>query len=189
MSEKPAKTALEGPEQTPDTEPEESGEEETVSQRLADVGSALQAAEARALGAEEKLAQREKELTDRLARLQADFENFRRRSREDAALSAARGKGDFVRTLIPFLDNLDRALAHADDEGLRLLARQLHASLAAEGLVVLDPAGEVFDAKVHEALASEAREDVESGTVLTVVEKGYALDGKVLRAARVIVAA
>lgn len=149
----------------------------------------LAAALARAEEAETRLAERERELVERLARLQADFDNYRRRSREEAAQASARGKLDFVKTLIPVLDNLDRALAHANDEGLKLLARQLQSTLAAEGLLVLEPEGEAFDAKVHEALASETREGVKSGTVVTVVEKGYALDGRVLRPARVIVAA
>lgn len=139
----------------------------------------------------QKLAQleaREKELVDRLARMQADFDNFRRRSREESAQAAARGKEAFVKALIPALDSLDRALAHAEDAGLKLLARQLQSALADQGLVALDPTGEAFDAKVHEALASEAKEGVKAGTVVSTVEKGYALDGRVLRPARVIVA-
>lgn len=140
---------------------------------------------------EEKIAAleaREKELVDRLARLQADFENYRRRSREDIAQAATRGKVDFVKSLLPVLDNLDRALAHAEDEGLKLLAKHLQSTLAGAGLILLDPTGEAFDAKVHEAIAQEAREGVKSGTVVSTVEKGYALDGKVLRPARVVVA-
>jgi molecular chaperone GrpE len=131
---------------------------------------------------------RERELLDRLARLQADFDNFRRRSREEAAQASARGKLEFVKTLVPVLDNLERALSHAEDEGLRLLARQLQDVLAKHGLIVLDPTGEPFDAKVHEAIASEARDGVAAGTVLTTLEKGYALDGRVVRPARVVVA-
>lgn len=137
---------------------------------------------------QQKLADREKELIERLARLQADFDNFRRRAREEAATASARGKLDLVKTLIPVLDNLDRALAHHQDEGLKLLQRQLQSTLADAGLSILAPEGEAFDAKVHEAIAQEAREGVKSGTVLTVVEKGYALDGKLVRPARVIVA-
>ena len=154
-----------------------------------DAASAAAEAEARAKAAEERLAAREKELVEKLARLQADFDNYRRRTREDMAQATARGKTESVKALLPVLDNLDRALAHAQDEGLKLLARQLQSALAAQGLLVLEPLGEAFDAKVHEAIASEAREDAKAGTVLTVVEKGYALDGKLLRPARVIVAA
>lgn len=132
---------------------------------------------------------REKELLERLARMQADFENFRRRAREDAATSKAAGKLDLVKALIPVIDNLDRALAHSEDEGLKLLARHLQSTLAGAGLLVLAPEGEAFDAKMHEAIAQEAREGAKPGTVLTVVEKGYVLDGKLVRPARVVVAA
>lgn len=132
---------------------------------------------------------REKELLDRLARLQADFENFRRRAREDAAQSKTAGKLDLVKTLLPVLDNLDRALAHSDDEGLKLLARHLQGTLASAGLVALTPEGEAFDAKLHEAIAQETREGAKPGTILSVVERGYVLDGKLVRPARVTVAA
>ena len=136
-----------------------------------------------------RLAERERELVERLARLQADFENFRRRAREESASAAARGKESFLKALLPLLDNLDRALAHSEDEGLKLLARQLHAALQQQGVTVLAPEGEAFDAKQHEAIAQEAREGVKAGTVLAVVEKGYAMEGRVLRPARVVVAA
>lgn len=132
---------------------------------------------------------REKDLLDRLARMQADFENFRRRAREESAASKARGKEDLLRELLPLLDNLDRALAHGADEGLRLLSRQLHDALRAQGVTVLAPEGEAFDAKLHEAISQEARDGAKAGTVLVVAEKGYLLDGRVLRPARVVVAA
>jgi molecular chaperone GrpE len=137
----------------------------------------------------EALEARERELVDRLARLQADFENFRRRSREEAALSAGRGKESLLKALLPVLDNLERALAHAEDAGLKAIARQLSEALAAQGIRVLDPAGEAFDAKLHEAVAQEASPDAKPGTVLSVLEKGYALDGRVVRPARVVVVA
>lgn len=136
-----------------------------------------------------ELEAREKELVDRLARLQADFENFRRRSREDVAAASGRGKESFLKALLPVLDNLDRALAFSEDEGLRLLSRQLRQTLDSQGIVVLDPQGEAFDAKLHEAIAQQSAEGVKSGQILAVAEKGYSLEGRVLRPARVIVAA
>jgi len=132
---------------------------------------------------------RERELLDRLARLQADFENFRRRSREEAAQAAGRGKEALLKALLPALDSLDRALAHAEDAGLKAIARLLAQSLAEQGVVVLDPAGEAFDARWHEAVAQEPREGAKPGTVVAVLEKGYALEGRVLRPARVVVVA
>lgn len=132
---------------------------------------------------------REKELVDRLARLQADFDNYRRRSRDELAQAAGRGKESFLKALLPVLDNLDRALAHTEDAGLRMIARQLQDTLASQGITVLDPQGEAFDAKLHEAIAQQAKEGAKPGTVLHVAEKGYAMDGRVLRPARVVVAA
>lgn len=131
---------------------------------------------------------REAELRDRLLRLGADFDNFRRRAREDATQAVSRGKEALLRALLPVLDNLDRALAHTPDEGLKLLARQLHATLEQEGIAILAPHGEAFDAKHHEAVAKETREGAEAGTVVEVLEKGYVMDGRVLRPARVVVA-
>lgn len=130
---------------------------------------------------------RERELLDRLARLQADFENFRRRSREDLAASAGRGKEALLKALLPSLDNLDRALSHTEDAGLKAVARGLRDALAAQGILVLDPLGEAFDAKLHEAVAQEAREGAKPGSVVAVLEKGYALEGRVVRPARVVV--
>ena len=131
---------------------------------------------------------REKELLDRLARLQADFENFRRRSREESAAATNRGKEGLLKALLPTLDNLDRALSHLEDAGLRMIARQLADALASQGIAAIDPAGQAFDARLHEAVAEEEKEGAKAGTVLTVLEKGYALDGRVLRPARVVVA-
>ncbi|MEA3198953.1 MAG: molecular chaperone GrpE [Thermoplasmata archaeon] len=136
----------------------------------------------------EALAAREKELLDRLARMQADFENFRRRSRLEVGEAAGRGKEALLKALLPSLDNLDRALAHTEDPGLKAVARGLAGALAAQGIVVLDPAGEAFDAKLHEAIATEAREGAKPGAVLRVAEKGYQIDGRVVRPARVVVA-
>lgn len=162
---------VEGPEETLDPVRDESHEETGL--------------KAKAM----QLEAREKELVDRLQRLGADFENHRRRAREDGAASSARGKEALLRALIPVLDNLDRALAHATDEGLRLLARQFQANLETQGVRIIAPEGEAFDARYHEAIAQEAREGTKSGTVLVVLERGYELDGRVLRPARVVVAA
>ena len=131
---------------------------------------------------------REKGLMERLARMQADFENFRRRSRDDVAQAGNRGKESLLKALLPTLDNLDRALAHAEDAGLRMIARQLTDALAQQGVTVVDPAGQAFDAKLHEAVADQEREGAKAGAVLEVLEKGYLLDGRVLRPARVVVA-
>jgi molecular chaperone GrpE len=168
--ERPEHAAVEGPEETLEPAREQSHEAEGLGPRVA----ALEA--------------RERELLDRLARMQADFENFRRRSRLEVGDAAGRGKEALLKALLPALDNLDRALAHTEDAGLRAVARQLAEALAQQGIQTLDPAGEAFDARLHEAVAREAREGAKPGAVVAVLEKGYALEGRVLRPARVVVA-
>lgn len=154
---------------------------------VAELRAEIAALEAR-LDAEKRDArEREKDLSEKVQRLAADFDNFRRRAREDAAAATSRGKEQLLKALLPVLDNLDLALAHANDEGLRLLARHFSDTLNGQGIVVLNPEGEAFDAKLHEAIGKESREGVDAGVVVTVAQKGYAFEGRVLRPARVIV--
>lgn len=167
--EDPIHPAVEGPETELDSVREQSHEVAGARERAA----ALEA--------------RQAELLDRLARLQADFENFRRRMREEGKASEARGKEIVARALLPALDSLDLALEHGGDEGVRLVARQLADALASVGVEAVAPTpGEAFDAKRHEAVTTEPGE--KSGTVVRVLAKGYAFEGRVLRPARVTVA-
>jgi molecular chaperone GrpE len=133
-------------------------------------------------------------LFDRLQRLAAEFDNFRKRSaREQAALSE-RANERLVKELLPVLDDLGRALEAAADheeakleEGVRLVHRALSDVLTKEGLAEIETDGK-FDPHVHEALLSQPS-DEEEGTVIEVVQKGYKLGDRVLRPARVVVAA
>jgi molecular chaperone GrpE len=134
------------------------------------------------------------ELFDRLQRLAAEFDNFRKRNaRENAALTA-RANERLVKELIPILDDLGRALEAAAEheeakleEGVRLVHRALSGLLAKEGLAEIKTEGK-FDPHVHEALLSQPS-DEDEGSVIEVVQKGYKLGDKVLRPARVVVAA
>jgi molecular chaperone GrpE len=124
-------------------------------------------------------------------RIQADFENYRKRTAREAAAAGERAKGGLVRELLPIVDNLERALASAEDgeqhlaEGVRLVHSELIAVLERNGVEQFDPAGDKFDPAEHEALS--VREDGEPGLVLDVVEKGYRSNGTILRPARVVV--
>jgi molecular chaperone GrpE len=124
-------------------------------------------------------------------RIQADFENYRKRAAREAAAAGERAKSGLVRELLPVVDNLERALASAEDteqhlaEGVRLVHSELIAVLERNGIQQFDPAGDKFDPAEHEALS--VREDGEPGLVLDVVEKGYRANGSVLRPARVVV--
>ncbi|MGH2924211.1 MAG: nucleotide exchange factor GrpE [Solirubrobacterales bacterium] len=132
-------------------------------------------------------------------RTRADFDNYRKRVANEAAAAFERGKGELARELVPVLDNLDRALeaasssAAAESEadslakGVGLVRDELRSVLERAGVEAYDPAGERFDPSWHEAVSTRADEGAEAGTVLETLERGYRLDGQVLRAARVVV--
>jgi molecular chaperone GrpE len=134
------------------------------------------------------------ELFDRLQRLAAEFDNFRKRSAREAAVTIERAHERLVKELLPVLDDLARALEAAAEheeakleEGVRLVHRSLAGLLAREGLAEIDTEGQ-FDPHVHEALLSQPS-DADEGAVIEVVQKGYTLGDKVLRPARVVVSA
>ena len=138
--------------------------------------------------------QRERdEYLDLARRAQADFENYRKRAAREAAAAGDRAKSGLVRELLPVVDNLERALASAEDaeqhlaEGVRLVHAELIAVLERNGVQQFDPRGDRFDPAEHEALSMREGGEAESGTVLDVVEKGYRANGTVLRPARVVV--
>ena len=146
---------------------------------------------------EEKLAALEAERDEHLNDLKwvaAEFENYRKRVLRDQASRVARAHERRVKELLPVLDDLERALAAAEEheeaqleEGVRLVHRELDDALAREGLAEIETDGQ-FDPHVHEALLSQPSSE-EEGTVIEVVQKGYKLGDRVLRPARVVVAA
>jgi molecular chaperone GrpE len=133
------------------------------------------------------------EYLDSLQRLKAEFDNFRKRTEGERAAQSARAGESLVKELLPVLDDLERALAAAEEhqeaqleEGVRLVHRELAAALQREGLAEIETDGH-FDPHVHEALLAQPSE-AEEGSVLEVVQKGYRLGDRVLRPARVVVA-
>ena len=139
----------------------------------------------------EALAKQEEYLT--LAqRIQADFENFRRRNRNVRAEAFDEGAAAFATTLLPVLDNLERAIAAAEntsDEslkvGVEMVYRQLCDCFTKRGITVIDRKGEPFDPKLENAVMQGTEEDGEPGTVCEVFQKGYMLGESVLRHAMV----
>jgi molecular chaperone GrpE len=138
-------------------------------------------------------AERDEHLND-LQRVAAEFENYRKRVLRDQESLVARAHERLVKELLPVLDDLERALAAAEEheeakleEGVRLVHRELADALEREGLAEIETNG-AFDPHVHEALLSQPSEQDE-GSVLEVVQKGYRLGDRVLRPARVVVAA
>ncbi|MGD9597852.1 MAG: nucleotide exchange factor GrpE [Steroidobacteraceae bacterium] len=149
-----------------------------------DLAARLAAAEARA-----------KECQDQYLRTLAEIDNVRKRAQRDIEAANRYGLERFAQELLPVKEGLDLAVenaAKADRDSLaagQLATRQL-LSKAFErlGIVELNPVGEPFDPTVHEAMMVQPSATAEPDTVLTVVQRGYALNGRLLRPARVIVA-
>jgi molecular chaperone GrpE len=135
-------------------------------------------------------------------RVQADFDNFRKRASRDVAAAELRGLGKLAKELLPAIDNLDRALASVSEkaggeggpaeglvEGVKLVRSEMQAALERVGIQSYEPLGERFDPNIHEAMAQvPAAEGVESGQIVEVFQAGYRVDSTVLRPARVVVA-
>ena len=141
----------------------------------------------------EALRNENEELIDTLQRLQADFDNYRKRAARDQESLVARAGERIVKELLPILDDLERALEAAEqheeaklEDGVRLVHRQLEQLLEREGLALVETEGR-FDPHVHEALLTQPS-DADEGSVIEVLQKGYRLGDRVLRPARVVVA-
>ena len=131
---------------------------------------------------------------DRLLRLAADFENYKKRAARERQEYVALANERLIGELLPILDDLERALAAAEEhqeaqleEGVRLVHRSLAGLLERHGVKPIETGGQ-FDPHVHEALLSQPSE-AEEGSVIDVVQKGYKLGDRVVRPARVVVAA
>ena len=127
-------------------------------------------------------------------RTQADFENYRKRMARENAAAAERGVAKVAKELLPALDHLEIALNAAEGhedvvKGFAMVAEELRSALARAGIEAFSPEGEPFDHNEHEAMASQPSEEAEPGTVIEVYQRGYRLNGTVLRPARVVVAA
>jgi molecular chaperone GrpE len=135
------------------------------------------------------------EAVDRWKRAAADFDNFRKRATREREEYVTLANERLVKELLPILDDLERALVAATEhqeaareDGVRLVHQSLEGLLSRQGLKEIDAVGK-FDPHVHEALLSQPSEDAESGSVVNVVQKGYKLGDRVVRPARVVVAA
>jgi len=124
-----------------------------------------------------------------LARAQAELVNFRKRVERDRAANRDAVIAEVIRTILPAVDDLDRAEAHGDLAGssLELVAQKLHAAFARYGLRSVGEKGEAFDPNFHEAVVQLPSPDVTVNTVADVIEPGYALGDRLLRAAKVAV--
>jgi len=137
---------------------------------------------------------REQEVADdRLLRLAADFDNYKKRAARERQEYVAFANERILKELLPILDDLERALSAAEqheeaqlEEGVRLVHRSLASLLDRQGVKEIATEGK-FDPHVHEALLSQPSE-AEEGSVIDVVQKGYTLGDRVVRPARVVIA-
>ena len=131
----------------------------------------------------------------RYQRLAADFENYKRRTRQELADRTQYANEELLRRLLPILDNFQRALEHTPSnvdsgwlEGVKMVARQFEATLAAQGLTPIPALGEKFDPSQHEAIARQETDEQEEGTIIEEMQPGYRLHDRVLRPTLVKVA-
>jgi len=150
--------------------------------------------EAPSVSAEELAAAiaKQEEYLNMAQRVQADFENFRRRNQNVRKEAFDEGARAFAATLLPVIDNLERAIAasqNSADESLRsgveMVYRQLCEAFEKRGITAIDRKGEKFDPNLENAVMQGAPEDGEPGTVCEVFQKGYQMEGMVLRHAMV----
>jgi molecular chaperone GrpE len=130
------------------------------------------------------------EYLDTLRRLKAEFENSRKRQERERYRILETASERIVVELLPVLDNLDRALEAEGDirEGVRAIRDQLVDVLGSEGLLAVASDGQPFDPNVHEAVMGQPSDEHEEGTILQTFQRGYVLNGKPIRAAKVVVA-
>ena len=129
-------------------------------------------------------------LNDKYLRLYSEYENYRKRTTVEKADLLLNGSREMMKAILPVIDDFERALAATgDDEGIKLIYNKLIKILEQKGLKAMEVKGEKFDENLHEAITRiPAVADDQKGTVVDVVEKGYYLNDKVLRYAKVVVA-
>jgi molecular chaperone GrpE len=135
---------------------------------------------------------------DKLLRLQAEFENFRKRALRERQEAAQYGSQNLFKDLVSVVDNLERAIAHAREsgggdlasflQGVELVQRELLAVFEKNHVTEIDALGKPFDPSLHEAMAQVESGTVPPNTVIEVLEKGFQLRDRLVRPARVIVA-
>lgn len=137
------------------------------------------------------------ELEDKHLRMQAEFENFRRRTLKEKQDTFKYGHHNLVKDLLPTVDNLERAVVHGEGnqdgdfqsllQGVELVHREFLGALAKHGVEVIEAEGAIFDPAVHEAMAQVQDPGVPVNTVIQVLQAGYTLRDRMLRPARVVV--
>jgi len=142
----------------------------------------------------ENLKQLNAALKEQMLRIQAEAENFRKRMQREKDEFARFAREGFVRDLLPVKDNLERALLHADDDpeaivvGVKLILEQFDSTFKTMGVECVECQGKIFDPELHEAMSQVESDEHEPNTVVGELQKGYQLNGRLLRPAMVTVA-
>ena len=128
-------------------------------------------------------------LNDKYLRLYSEYENYRKRTNVEKADLLINGSREMMKAILPVVDDFERALAATADEGVQLIYNKMMKILEQKGLKAMEAKGEAFDENLHEAVTQIPAADADQkGKVVDVVEKGYYLNDKVLRYAKVVVA-
>jgi molecular chaperone GrpE len=142
----------------------------------------------------QELGQKLIEANDKYVRIYSEYENYRKRTTMEKADLILNGAKDTIKAILPVVDDFERALAHiADDdaskEGVQLIYNKMMKVLEQRGLKPMEAKGQKFDENLHEAVTQfPAADESQKGMVVDVIEKGYYLNDKVLRYAKVVVA-
>jgi len=140
-----------------------------------------------------ELEQKLEETTNRMLRLQADYDNFRRRTQKEKESAAKYRSQSLAESLIPALDNFERGMtidAQSEEtksllQGMEIVYRQLKEALANEGIEAVESVGQPFDPNFHQAVMQVETDDFESNVVVEEMQKGYMLKDRVIRVAMV----
>ena len=148
-------------------------------------------------GVLDEIARLEKQLDEEREqnlRTLAEFDNYRRRTRQELAVAQQAGKREVLLAFLDVMDDFDRALLHVGEasdavvKGLRLIRQRFNDVLISNGVIAFDSEGQSFDPMIHEAMSViDADEGRESGTVYAEERRGYLMNGELLRPARVVV--
>ena len=134
------------------------------------------------------------ELNERVVRLTADYDNFRKRAQRDKIEARQFANQGILEKLLPVLDNFEMAIIAVKDadpsvrDGVQMIYDQLLGVLKTEGVEPVDAVGQQFDPNMHEAISQEESDEVEEGKVINQIQRGFILNDRLVRPARVIVA-
>ncbi len=172
--------------------PSTPGDDEAVPHASADPAAPARAADAAQEGPEAEIAR----LRERLLRMAADFDNYRKRTRKDISEAERRVQENLLQVLVPPFDNLERAASHAESaqdvkalaEGLKMVLRQFEDALGTVGIERIVSVGKPFDPTEHEAVQHVHTDEVPPGAVAQELRAGYRWQDRLIRPALVVVA-